>query len=111
VHGSIFGFFLVGGPVYVDKKAPPAIRAQAQGLIVLICFGVGMLIGTFFNVELIERYTTDEVCNWNPVFMITALISAVLLVALAALFRDDVAKAKTEATAEPESEAPQPAAS
>jgi nucleoside transporter len=111
VHGIIFGFFFVGGQVYVDKKAPPEIRAQAQGLIVLICFGVGMLIGTFFNVELIERYTTDEVCNWNPVFMITALISAVLLVALAALFRDDVAKAKTEATAEPESEAPQPAAS
>jgi len=92
VHGIIFGFFFVGGQVYVDKKAPPEIRAQAQGLIVLICFGVGMLIGTFFNVELIERYTTDGVCNWNPVFKIVALVSVVLLVALAVLFRDDVKK-------------------
>lgn len=92
VHGIIFGFFFVGGQVYVDKKAPPEIRAQAQGLIVLICFGVGMLIGTFFNVELIERYTTDGVCNWKPVFMITALASAVLLVLMAVLFRDDVKK-------------------
>ncbi len=92
VHGAIFGFFFVGGQVYVDKKAPPEIRAQAQGLIVLICFGVGMLIGTFFNVELIERYTTDGVCNWNPVFRIIALVSVVLLVALAVLFRDDVTK-------------------
>jgi nucleoside transporter len=97
VHGIIFGFFFVGGQVYVDKKAPPEIRAQAQGLIVLICFGVGMLIGTFFNVELIERYTADGVCNWNPVFMITAIISTVVLVALVVLFKDDVRAAESQA--------------
>jgi len=100
VHGIIFGFFFVGGQVYVDKKAPPEIRAQAQGLIVLICFGVGMLIGTFLNVELIDRYTTDEVCNWNPVFVINALISVVLLIALCILFRDDVKQASEPAFAE-----------
>ena len=93
VHGIIFGFFFVGRQVYVDKKAPPEIRAQAQGLIVLICFGIGMLIGTFLNVELIERYTTDGVCKWNPVFVINALVSIALVAALSALFRDDVTKA------------------
>ena len=98
VHGIIFGFFFVGGQVYVDKKAPPEIRAQAQGLIVLICYGVGMLIGTFINVELIERYTTDGVCNWIPVFMIISLVSSVLFVTLAIFFRDDVAKAGESAT-------------
>jgi len=97
VHGLIFGFFYVGGQVYVDKKAPPEIRAQAQGLIVLSCFGLGMLIGTFVNVELIEHYTTGGVCNWNPVFAIMAFASAALAVALSALFRDDVKPAaKTE---------------
>jgi len=99
VHGIIFGFFFVGGQVYVDKKAPPEMRAQAQGLIVLICYGVGMLIGTFVNVELIERYTTDGLCNWIPVFIIISIASAALLVALAAFFRDDVAKTG-EATSE-----------
>jgi nucleoside transporter len=93
VHGIIFGFFFVGGQVYVDKKAPPEIRAQAQGLIVLACYGVGMLIGTFINVELIERYTTDGVYNWNPVFAIIAIVSAALLLALCAFFRDDVKQA------------------
>lgn len=93
VHGIIFGFFFVGGQVYVDKKAPPEIRAQAQGLIVLICFGVGMLIGTFANVELIDRYSTDGVCDWVPVFAIIAIVSAVLVGALCVLFRDDVRQA------------------
>ena len=89
VHGIIFGFFFVGGQVYVDKKAPPEIRAQAQGLIVLICFGVGMLAGTFGSVELIERYSVNSVVNWSPVFAVMAVISAALVVAMMVFFRDD----------------------
>jgi nucleoside transporter len=96
VHGVIFGFFFVGGQVYVDKKAPAEIRAQAQGLIFLICFGIGMLAGNFINVKLITKYSTDGVCDWGPVFMITTIISAVLLGVFCVLFRDDV-RAKTEA--------------
>jgi nucleoside transporter len=102
VHGIIFGFFFVGGQVYVDKKAPPEIRAQAQGLIVLMSYGVGMLIGTFVNVELIERYTTDGECNWIPVFIIISLVSTVLLVMMSAFFRDDVKKAQEPASARQE---------
>ncbi|MCW5978092.1 MAG: MFS transporter [Bryobacteraceae bacterium] len=93
VHGLIFGFFYVSGQVYVDQKAPPEIRAQAQGLIVLICFGTGMLIGTFVSVRLIERFTTGGVSNWNPVFVIMALVSAALVAALSVLFRNDVKQA------------------
>jgi nucleoside transporter len=102
VHGIIFGFFFVGGQVYVDKKAPPEIRAQAQGLIVLMSYGVGMLIGTFVNVELIERYTTDDECNWIPVFIIISLVSTVLLVMMSAFFRDDVKQAQEPASARQE---------
>lgn len=100
VHGVIFGFFFVGGQVYVDKKAPPEIRAQAQGLIFLICFGIGMLVGTFFNVEMIERYTSDGVCDWKPVFMIAAVLSVVALAGLAALFKDDVKNTELQVAGE-----------
>lgn len=55
----------------------------------LICFGVGMLLGTFGSVELIERYTTNGAIDWKPVFLIMAVASAALMVALLALFRDD----------------------
>ncbi len=97
VHGAIFGFFIVGGQVYVDKKAPPEMRAQAQGLIGLICFGVGMLIGNFFNGELIEKYTSEALVdgvsvvqyNWNAIWMITTLISVAVLVAFLLFFKED----------------------
>jgi nucleoside transporter len=100
VHGIIFGFFFVGGQVYVDKKAPPEMRAQAQGLYFLLCYGIGLFVGTFINVKLIERYTTNGVCNWNPVFVIIAISSVVLLAALAVLFREDVKKAPEPASAD-----------
>jgi len=93
VHGIIFGFFFVGGQVYVDKKAPPEMRAQAQGLYVLLCYGVGQFVGTFVSVKLIKLYTTDGVCNWNPVFVIIAIVSAALLVVLCTLFRNDIKQA------------------
>jgi nucleoside transporter len=60
VHGAIFGFLIVGGQVYVDKKAPPEIKAQAQGLVGLLLFGIGMFVGTFVNVRLIDHYATSS---------------------------------------------------
>jgi MFS family permease len=101
VHGAIFGFLIVGGQVYVDKKAPPEIKAQAQGLVGLLLFGVGMLVGTFFCEYLIRMYTAEtiiegvatKVTNWNAVWAIFAAMSAVLMVAFWFLFRDDVLKA------------------
>ena len=105
IHGVIFGFFFVGGQVYVDKKAPPEIRAQAQGLIGLLCFGIGWLVGNFFNASLIDKYTLikengDKVTNWTTIWIIAAVISAVLLAAFAVLFREDVKQASEPASAD-----------
>ncbi len=94
VHGVIYGFFFVGGQVYVDMKAPPEIRAQAQGLLALIQYGIGMLVGTFFNVKLIDMYTVDKVTNWNTIWVIITVMMAVLLGAYYLLFHDDVLEKK-----------------
>lgn len=109
VHGIIFGCFFVGGQVYVDKKAPAEIRAQAQGLIGLLCFGVGWLVGNFVNGKLIEVYTTEQIIeavatkstDWNSIWMITTITSVVLMGAFLVLFRDDVS---TKAEAVPTEE-------
>ena len=108
VHGIIFGFFFVGGQVYVDKKAPKEIRAQAQGLIVLICYGIGMLVGNFFNGKLISHYMTEtivdgvaqKVYNWNAIWAITTVISIVLLAAFCLIFHNDVTKGGESVTVE-----------
>lgn len=107
IHGAIFGFFFVGGQVYVDKKAPSEMRAQAQGLIGLMIYGIGWLTGNFFNVKLIDMYTTlndsgEKVYDWDTIWIVTTVISAVLLGAFLFLFRDDVAEGRLAASAGPD---------
>jgi len=95
VHGVIFGFFFVGGQVFVDKNAPPELKAQAQGLIFLVTFGLGLLVGNFISGALIDAYTTTigvgplavKHYEWAPIWTIPVIMSAVLLVALVVFFR------------------------
>ena len=91
VHGIIFGFFVVGGQVYVGKTAPANMQGQAQGFYALMTFGVGSLIGTFANNAMINCYTKRNadgllVGEWDKVWLITAGCSVVLLIVMAMLF-------------------------
>jgi len=60
IHGLVFGFFYVGGQIYVDMLADGAMRAQAQGFINFAAFGIGTFFANFVNRALIDglRVTT-----------------------------------------------------
>ena len=60
VHGLIFGLFFVGGQVYTDKVASRSIKAQAQGLLFFLVWGVGFLIGTLWNGWLIGLFRDGQ---------------------------------------------------
>jgi nucleoside transporter len=100
VHGIIYGFFFVGGQIYVSKKAPKNLQAQAQGFLFLVTFGIGLTAGNYFNGWLIDKYSTvvNEVINydWNSIWGITTIISVVLLVIFIAIFKDDTKSDDTE---------------
>ena len=80
-HGLIFGLFFICGQVYADKVAPKEMRAQAQGFLSFIIWGIGILAGTLLNGFLIEKFRIGEKCNWSLLF----LMAAVFIVAVTVL--------------------------
>lgn len=99
VHGIIFGFFVVGGQVYVGKVAPPEMQGQAQGFYGLVTFGLGTLLGTFVNNTMINHYTTRTDAgvlegSWDKVWLVSTAISVVLLVLMAIFFNPKIEEKK-----------------
>lgn len=92
LHGLCYDLFFVAGFVYVDKKASPAIRAQAQGFLVLITQGLGLGIGAILFSKLVGYHTeTDDlgsVVNWRNIWYTAAGFAAIVLVAFILLFRE-----------------------
>jgi nucleoside transporter len=78
IHGLCFGFFFIAGQVYVEKVAPKAIQASAQGFIALVTFGVGSALGAKFSGLVVDLYTTEAGRDWTTIWLIPAVISLVV---------------------------------
>jgi len=87
MHGIIFGLFFVVGQVYTDKVAPTEIRAQAQGFLSFLVWGVGYLIGTLLNGYLIGNYRLEEKADWGIIFGVSTVFTLILIVLFLILFR------------------------
>ncbi|TMI75076.1 MAG: MFS transporter [Bacteroidetes bacterium] len=92
LHGICFDFFFVSGMIYSDQKAGERIKSQAQGLISLATYGIGMYIGSLIAGYVQKMYTTGEgsssVTNWTKVWMVPAGIALIVLLFFVMLFKD-----------------------
>ena len=105
LHGICYDFFFVTGQIYVDKKSTPAVRGQAQGFLVLITYGVGMLIGAQLAGNLYNAFLGDaqalELGQWRGFWLVPAAFAAVVMVFFALAFHDKVEEAPEAPPAEP----------
>ena len=83
-----FDFFFVTGYIYTDSRAGEKIKSQAQGLISLATYGVGMYIGSKIAGWVKDAYTVDTVTNWTNVWLVPAGIAVVVLILFILFFRD-----------------------
>lgn len=71
VHGFVYVNFIIGGQMYVNDVALPEIRSQAQGFVFLVQFGLGMLVGTFANGQLLKFFSSASeagiVYDWRNI--------------------------------------------
>jgi nucleoside transporter len=84
LHGICYDFFFVTGQIYVDRKAPVAYRAAAQGMLTLITYGAGMLLGSWLSGQVVDHYATvaadgSATHAWRPIWLIAGGLSAAIL--------------------------------
>lgn len=78
LHGVCYDFFFVTGQIYVDQAAPKEIQASAQGLITLITYGIGMLIGSWSSGWFVKQYTLQDGSHlWQTIWLIPAGMAVV----------------------------------
>ena len=88
LHGICFDFVYIAGQIFVDRQVTPAMRGQAQGLLVMLRSGVGMAIGAqlsgwFFHVLMDSDPSNHEA--WR-IFWSVPAIAAFLILCIFALF-------------------------
>ena len=88
LHGICYDFFFVTGQIYVDTKAPPDLRAAAQGFIAFVTLGVGMFIGSWVSGRIVDTYASGAAGHeWKSIWLISAGMAAAVLLLFALFFR------------------------
>ena len=103
LHGLCYDFFFVAGQIYVDKISTKEIRGQAQGFLVLMTYGAGMLIGAQISGWLHNGIVTssgpEAAAQWQTFWAIPAVLAAVIMIIFGILFRNGRPSGKAAAQA------------
>lgn len=89
LHGVCFDFFFVTGQIYTDSKAGVNIQSQAQGMITMATYGIGMWIGTLLSGYVKDKYTMNGVVDWRSVWIVPAGIAFAVLILFTLFFKDN----------------------
>ena len=88
LHGVCYDFFFVIGFIYTDRVAGSQVKGQAQSLIVMFTYGIGMLLGSQISGALYNHlFTADSphaLSDWTTFWLIPAV--AALAIAVIFLF-------------------------
>lgn len=87
LHGLGYTFFFFVGQMYVDKVAPPDIKASAQALIAVVTLGLGNFLGTQITGVAMDYFKKEQKFLWRPIFLLPCIITIACAVAFLFLFK------------------------
>lgn len=91
LHGVCYDFFFVAGAIYVGTIATPkGVNAQAQGMLTLFTYGVGMLLGSQIGALIYAQLpATPTIADWQGMWVYPAVAAAAIALLFQFTFRDD----------------------
>jgi nucleoside transporter len=102
LHGICYDFLFIAGQLYVDDEANERIRGAAQGLIAIILWGFGSLVGTYLAGYFMDQHKLaapkgDITHDWSAIWATPAWIAVVVLVLFVIFFREPQKSAPKQA--------------
>ena len=88
LHGWGYAFFVMIGSIFVDREAPPHLRAGAQALVMILTNGPALLIGNTVAGKMVASNTINGVTNWPAVWFASAVGYALALIVFVLFFRE-----------------------
>ena len=91
LHGVCYDFFFVAGAIYTGTIASPkGVNAQAQGMLTLFTYGVGMLLGSQIGALLYAQLpASPTIADWQHMWWYPAIAAALIAILFQFSFRDD----------------------
>lgn len=88
MHGWGYALYQLLGSYFVDREAPPHLRAGAQSLVTFLGSGPAVLVGNFVASGVVEAHRVGKVTDWPAVWLVPLAGYAVAVALFAALFRE-----------------------
>jgi nucleoside transporter len=91
LHGVCYDFFFVAGAIYTGTIAEPkGVNAQAQGMLTLFTYGVGMLLGSQIGGLLYAQLpATPTIADWHGMWWYPAIAAAAIALLFQLTFKDN----------------------
>lgn len=91
LHGVCYDFFFVVGFIYTDRIAGEKVKGQAQSMIVMFTYGIGMLLGSQISGALYNRLVAGQTVPqaWTTFWWIPAVAATVIAVIFLFSFKYD----------------------
>jgi len=91
LHGVCYDFFFVVGFIYTDRITGEKVKGQAQSMIVMFTYGIGMLLGSQISGALYNRLVAGQTVPqaWTTFWWIPAVAAAVIALIFLFSFKYD----------------------
>ncbi len=93
LHGICYDFLFIAGQLYVDSEASERTRGAAQGLLAIIVWGFGSLVGSYLAGYFLDKHklavpSGAVTHDWSAIWATPAWIAAAVLGVFLIFFRD-----------------------
>lgn len=87
MHGVSYTFFSIVAATFVDREAPPHLRASAQAIVSFVTAGIGPWTGNLVAAGVVEAHRVGPRIDWGGVWLVPACGTAAVLLLFVWLFR------------------------